>query len=83
MAANPQLVTSNTTVTYDGVVTQLMRGWVIDVPNGSALATALSGKVVALPAQSQIPGSSDSLGAGSLASAQAGHTSPYSWGQAG
>lgn len=84
MAANPQLVTSNTTVTYDGVVVPLMRGQVIDVPNGSALATALSGKIVALTAQQQIPGSSDSLGAGSaLSSSQAGHTEPYNWGQAG
>jgi hypothetical protein len=83
MAANPQLVTSNTTVVYDGVTVQLMRGVIIDVPNGSALATALSGKVIALSAQNQIPGSSDSLGAGSLAAGQSGHTSPYSWGQAG
>ena len=83
MAANPQLVTSNTTAVYDGVTVPLVRGTVIDVPNGSVLATALSGKVTPLTAQQQIPGSSDSLGAGSLASAQAGHTEPYSWGQAG
>jgi hypothetical protein len=67
MAANPQMVTLNTTATYDGVVTPLVRGTIIDVPTGSALATALSGKIVALTAQQQVPGSSDSLGAGSMA----------------
>jgi hypothetical protein len=77
-------VTSNTTVTYDGVVVPLLRGTVIDVPNGSALATALSGKITAVTAQQQVPGSSDSLGAGSgLSAGQSGHTEPYSWGQVG
>jgi hypothetical protein len=84
MAANPQMVTANTTATYDGVITPLMRGTVIDVPNGSALATALSGKIVALSAQQQVPGSSDSLGAGSLAGSRAGGgTDPYNAGQVG
>lgn len=84
MAANPQLVTANTTITYDGVSVPLMRGTVIDVPNGSALATALSGKVAALTAQQQIPGTSDSLGAGTLAGSTAGGgTDPYNAHQAG
>lgn len=83
MAANPQLVTSNTTVTYDGVVVPLLRGTVIDVPAGSALSTALSGKVAALSAQLQVPGSSDSISGGQLPAGQSGHTEPWSWGQAG
>jgi hypothetical protein len=87
MAANPQMVTANTTATYDGVIVPLMRGTVIDVPNGSALATALSGKIVALSAQQQIPGSSDSLGAGSMAAGMENGYGPgkvpYNAGQAG
>lgn len=48
MAANPQIVTSDITITYDGVPQRLMRGTIVDVPAGSALATALSGSISAL-----------------------------------
>lgn len=84
MAANPQIVTANTTITYDGVTVPLMRGQVIDMPASGALATALSGKVTPMSAQQQVPGSSDSICPGSLAGLTAGGgTDPYNAHQAG
>jgi hypothetical protein len=85
MAANPQIVTANTTITYDGVTVPLMRGQVIDMPASGALATALSGKVVAMTAQQQVPGSSDSISSfGQLSSQLAGGgNDPYNAHQAG
>lgn len=54
MAANPKLVTTDITVTWDGVSQRIPRGTVIDVPAGSALLTALgSGNLVSLTAQQQ------------------------------
>jgi hypothetical protein len=82
MARN--LVNTNCSITYDGVSVPLMRGTVIEVPTGSALATALGANITALTSQQQIPGSSDSLGAGSMAgSAAGGGTDPYNAHQAG
>lgn len=52
MAANPQLVNATTNVTWDGVVTRIPRGTIIDVPNGGALQTAIGGgNLTALTAQ--------------------------------
>jgi hypothetical protein len=97
MAANPVVVTTDCSMTWDGVKTRLNRGQVIDmataqgtattnVPPGTASNPAnLSTRVVALSAQQQVPGSSDSLGQfGTLSSATAGGgTDPYNAGQAG
>lgn len=52
MAANPQLVNTTTTFTYDGVSQRVSRGTIIDVPPGSALQTAIGGgNLTALTAQ--------------------------------
>jgi len=40
MAANPQLVNTDIAITYDGVSQRIMRGTIIDMPAGSALANA-------------------------------------------
>jgi hypothetical protein len=43
MAANPRLLASDTTVTWDGVQVFFPKGTIIDVPAGSALETAYGG----------------------------------------
>jgi hypothetical protein len=53
MAARGFMVIKNTTITYDGVQTRLHAGQKIDVPVGSALATALGANIVALTSQQQ------------------------------
>ena len=59
MAANPRMVTSDTTFTYDGVSQRVQKGTIIDVPSGSALETAIgTGNLVALTSQ-QITGNDD------------------------
>ena len=45
MAARPVLVIKTTTISYDGVQQRLHAGQKIDVPVGSALATALGANV--------------------------------------
>lgn len=64
MAANPQLVTTDITITYDGVSQRITRGTVIDMPVGSALATALGANVTPLTAQQKSDAGGVSLGAG-------------------
>ena len=89
MAANPQMVIKNIpagTFTYDGVPNSpILRGQVIDVPNGSALATALSGFIASMTAQQCTPGTSDSISPLGTLSSQAagGGTDPYNAHQAG
>lgn len=83
MAANPQLVKTNIppgTFTYDGVPNQMiLRGTVIDVPAGSALATALGANITPLTAQQLGPNGADGLGAGGTLSSQGagGGGEPY------
>lgn len=43
MALNPRRVNTNTTVTWDGVTFQVLRGTIVDCPPGSALETAYGG----------------------------------------
>jgi hypothetical protein len=62
MAANGQLVTADITITWDGVSVRLPRGTVIDVPAGSALATALSGSITALTSTQTAAMNGQSLG---------------------
>lgn len=90
MAANPQVVIKDIpkgTFTYDGVPnTRIPRGTVIDVPNGSALATALTGFIAAETAQQVTPVSSDSVNAANLENTQGsgqqqGWPGVYNWGQ--
>jgi hypothetical protein len=66
MAANPQLVTADTTITYDGVSQRVTRGTVIDVPAGSALATALSGFITPVASGYQNSVMAASYGSGNL-----------------
>ena len=91
MAANPQLVTKDIpagTFTYDGVRnTRIPRGTVIDVPNGSALATALAGFIATETAQQCTPVTSDSVNPATLENVngygypQQGWPGTYNWGQ--
>lgn len=89
MAANPQIVTKDIpagTFTYDGVRNaRIPRGTVIDVPAGSALATALAGFIAAESAQQCTPVSSDSVNAASLSDVSPAATPAwpgvYNWGQ--
>lgn len=41
MAANPRLVNTDVTFTWDGVTQRYQRGQIVDVPAGSALETAI------------------------------------------
>jgi hypothetical protein len=41
MAANPRIVKTDTTFTYDGVSQTIQMSTIIDVPAGSALETAI------------------------------------------
>lgn len=54
MAANPKLLNTDVTFTWDGVSQRLQRGTLIDVPAGSALLTAIgSGNLTSLTTQQQ------------------------------
>lgn len=75
MAANPQVVNTDVTITYDGVSQRIARGTVIDVPVGSALATALGANTTALTSQQKqdgggqavsVPGMENLVGGGQL-----------------
>jgi len=79
MAANPQLVTAKTTITYDGVSQVIPRGTVIDVPNGSALATALSGNIVSMSATQC--NEAYAFGNGNVSNLMGGGQQPYNSGQ--
>lgn len=90
MARNTQLVIKDIpagTFTYDGVSNQrIPRGTVIEVPVGSALATALAGFIAAESAQQVTPGSSDSVNPAALENSQGsgqqqGWPGVYNWGQ--
>lgn len=99
MAANPQIVTVDCTLVWDGVRYNLMRGMVIDIPSGSAMLSAttyappqrtttngaanLSTRIAAATAQQVTPGSSDSIGAANMENAMGGGVNPYSFGQTG
>jgi hypothetical protein len=52
MAANPRQVVSTVNVTWDGGVTSVLAGKIVDIPAGSALETAYggSGNLVTLSA---------------------------------
>jgi hypothetical protein len=53
MAANPRMLSVDTTITWDGVQTFVPKGTIVDVPAGSALETAYGlGNLVALSATS-------------------------------
>lgn len=43
MAANPRMVNTDTSVTWDGGVTLVPAGTIVDIPAGSALETAYGG----------------------------------------
>lgn len=63
MAANGQVVTVDFNLTWDGVTTRVPRGTVVDIPNGSALATAYAGgSPVALTTQQKADGQGVTVG---------------------
>jgi hypothetical protein len=43
MAANPRIVATTTFVTWDGGVTRVAQGTIVDIPAGSTLETAYGG----------------------------------------
>ena len=43
MAANPRMLITDTDVPWDGGVTHVLRGTVIDIPEGSSLEAAYGG----------------------------------------
>lgn len=43
MAANPRMVNTDTTVTWDGGTFRVLAGQIVDIPAGSALETAYGG----------------------------------------
>lgn len=52
MAANPRMVNTTVTFTWDGVPARLFKGSIIDVPAGSALETAIGvGNLTTLSAE--------------------------------
>lgn len=54
MAANPQVLNTDVTITWDGASQRIARGTVIDVPNPSALRTTIgAGNLTALTTQQQ------------------------------
>jgi len=62
MAANGYVVNTGVQITWDGVSQWIPRGTVIDVPAGSALATALSGNLTALTSMQTQAMNGQSLG---------------------
>ena len=78
MAANGQVVTADITITYDGVSQRIPRGTVIDVPAGSALATALSGSIVALTSQQKADTGGQTIG-GFMENVTGGGQEPYQY----
>jgi hypothetical protein len=81
MAANPQLVKTDITVTWDGVSQRIPRGTVIDVPAGSALLTALgSTNLTALTTQQQSCDGGVSVGA-FMENQLGGGSEPSAWPQ--
>ena len=43
MAANPRIVIADVNVTWDGAVTLVSKGTIVDIPAGSTLETAYGG----------------------------------------
>jgi hypothetical protein len=80
MASNPQLVNADCTITWDGVSQRIPRGTVIDVPAGSALATALGSNITALTTQQKSSNGGSSLGP-FLENLTGGGNEPSNWGQ--
>jgi hypothetical protein len=80
VAANGQVVNAPVTFTYDGVSQKVQRGAVIDVPNGSAIQTAIGGgNLTALNAQ--MTGGSPGVPFDGLASARVNMSGSYNSGQ--
>jgi hypothetical protein len=63
MAANPMIVNTDVTITYDGASQRVARGTLIDVPNPSALRTAIgSGNLTSLQSSLQSSDGAVSVG---------------------
>lgn len=81
MAANPQIINQDTTVTWDGVSQRIPRGTLIDVPPGSALQTAIgSSNLTALTAQQTSNTGGISVGP-FMENTVGGGSEPYAWPQ--
>ena len=81
MAANPMIVNTDVTITYDGVSQRIARGTLIDVPNPSAIRTAIgAGNLTAASAQQQSCDGGQSVGP-FMENAVGGGQMPYVWAQ--
>lgn len=81
MAANPQIVNVDVTVTWDMVSQRIARGTLIDVPSGSQLQTAIgSGNLTALTASRQSSDGGVSVGP-FMENLTGGGQEPYAWAQ--
>jgi len=81
MAANGQVVNTDVTITWDGASQRIARGTVIDVPNPSALRTAIgAGNLTALTTQQQSSDGGVSVGP-FLENLTGGGNDPYVWAQ--
>jgi hypothetical protein len=81
MAANPQVVNTDITMTWDGASQRVARGTLIDVPAGSALQTALgSENLTALPAARQSCDMGVSVGP-FMENTTGGGNEPMAWAQ--
>ena len=81
MAANPQIVNTDVTVTWDFVSQRIPRGTLIDVPAGSALMTAIgSSNLTAVGAARQTSDSGVSYGP-FMENTAGGGTDPSAWPQ--
>jgi len=81
MAANPQIVNVDVTITYDGVSQRIARGTLIDVPNPSTLRTAIgAGNLTAATTQQQNCDGGVSVGP-FMENAVGGGQLPYVWAQ--
>lgn len=81
MAANPMILTADVTVTYDGASQRIMRGTLIDVPNPSAIRTAIgAGNLAALTAAQQSCDGGVSVGQ-FMENLTGGGQQPYAWPQ--
>lgn len=64
MAANPRIVTTDITVSWDGGTTRVLRGTIVDIPAGSALEAAYGAGNLAVPNAQQLSSDSEPVRVG-------------------
>ena len=65
MAANPRIVTTDITVSWDGGTTKVLRGTIVDIPAGSSLEAAYGAGNLAAPNAQQLSSDSEPVKVGS------------------